>query len=170
MANRLITLDVITKTRKVIDYDHTREYKNYKHLENIAGNKVIAPFTQKQGNPATYISFYPQHKTLYTGFEKNVGDRIDEILPNRISALNELTNFKLEILVPGRTDIEVGCIVRFIYPDASPRDETDMSEANYDDTYTGFYLVTAIRHKINVQKHMMILEIVKDSLSQGKQK
>jgi hypothetical protein len=167
LANRLITLDVITKKYAVTDYYHSDSYKDYKHLEELSGNQVLAPFTSR-GNPATRISFYPQHKTLYTGFEKNVGDVIDEILPRRISTLNELTNFKLEIVVPGRTDIEVGAVIKFIYPDASPKDETDITETKYKDTYSGFYLVTAIRHKINIQKHMMILEIVKDSLSQDK--
>jgi hypothetical protein len=29
--------------------------------------------------------------------------------------------------------------------------------------YSGYYLITAIRHKINSLKHMMIMELVKDS-------
>lgn len=170
LANRLFTFDVVTKKYNVWDYDHVNNYKFYKHLEDIDG-KSIPPFPQGSGSiasgalrsPAGFNQVHLQHKTLYTGFENNVTDRIKDIVPRRTSTLNELLNFKLEITVPGRTDIEVGSIVKFHYPDASPRDETDTSKAHEDQQYSGFYLITAIRHKVTLLKHMMILELVKDS-------
>jgi tRNA U38,U39,U40 pseudouridine synthase TruA len=78
--------------------------------------------------------------------------------------LHEINNFKIEITVPGRTDIEVGAIINFIYPDARPRDETQKVSEGIDEMYSGYYLVTAIRHKFTLNHHVMILEISKDSL------
>lgn len=170
LANRLFTFDMVTKAHVDYDYDHPSEYSKYSHLENIAG-KAVAPFpggafpSGALRSPAGFNQVYIKHKHLYTGFGNNHGDKVQDIAPRRLSAMNELTNFKIEITVPGRTDIEVGAIVKFHYPDASPRDATDKNLPKFDDLYSGFYLVTAIRHKITLLKHMMILELVKDSYS-----
>ena len=53
----------------------------------------------------------------------------------------------------------------FSYPDISPKAETDSSKTNEDKYYSGNYLVTAIRHKINLYKHTMTMELVKDALN-----
>lgn len=167
LANRLITLDMLSKDYQVYDYDHVSGFDDYKHLENIGGisNSDCAPFSKNAlRSPAGMVNFYPRHQYLYNGFKDNVADVIEKTLPRRISTLNELTNFKIEITVPGRTDVEVGAVVGLLYPDASPRDESDKTNLKTDELYTGYYLITAIRHKITLQKHMMILELVKDSL------
>ena len=41
----------------------------------------------------------------------------------------------------------------------------DLTKSNEDQYYSGNYLVTAIRHKINLLRHTMTMEIVKDSLT-----
>lgn len=163
-ANRLVTMNIFTKTYNVFDYDHVASYDDYKHLENISGKTDVAPFTKDVlRGPTSYIQFAPKHKFLYNDFTDNVNDIVEKVLPPRVSVVNELTNFKLIITVPGRMDAEVGSIVRFIYPDTNTRDGTDSSELKEDNYYSGFYMITAIRHKITLLKHMMILEIVKDS-------
>lgn len=170
LANRLITFDTNSKEIKVWDYDHVKNYGGYKHLEDITAiaevnTGTMAPFSKDTARaPAAMVNFYPKHKFLYTDFANNVNDVIEKTLPRRVSNLNELTNLKLEITVPGRSDVEVGAVIYLYYPDGTPSDETDKSKGKKDEFYSGYYLVTAIRHKINLQKHMMILEIVKDSL------
>jgi len=171
-ANRLITLDMFSKDYKIYDYDHVASYGEYKHLENIAGtsNDDCAPFSRNTlRSPAGFVHFYPRHQQLYTDFKNNVQDVIETTLPRRISTMNELTNFKIEITVPGRTDIEIGRVVRFVYPDASPRSNADKNKQLEDDLFSGYYLVTAIRHKFTLSKHMMTLEMVKDSLKRRPQ-
>lgn len=173
LANRLFTLDVITKKYNAgHDYDHVTKYQDYKHLENIGGtgNDQCQPFrTDVAHDPAGQLMFYPQHSTLYTDFKNNVSDRIEEIMQPRLSNLNEITNFKIEITVPGRTDIEVGSVIHFYYPSAKPRSAEDKLETMADVKFTGYYLVTAIRHKFTLTSHVMVLEIVKDSLGIKKQ-
>jgi hypothetical protein len=169
LANRLYTFDVITKARGVFDYDYVDAYKSIVHVDDIAGaSRPPFPTNSVQGskfsNPATYNQMYMQHSYLYDGINDNAGDRIAEILPAQTSARTALTNFKIEITVPGRTDIEAGVVVKFNYPDASPRDAADAAKERNDNLYSGYYLVTAIRHKITHLRHIMILELVKDSL------
>ena len=38
-----------------------------------------------------------------------------------------------------------------------------------DKFYTGSYLITAIRHKVTLQSHHMIMEIVKDSMNAARE-
>ena len=169
LANRLYTFDVINKSRQVWDYDYVDNYGGITHLDDIKG-EARPPFstaTAASGNLRNYASYnqvYMQHSYLYDGINDNAGDRIAEILPAQTSARTALTNFKIEITVPGRTDIEAGVVVNFHYPDASPRESADAAQERDDDLYSGFYLVTAVRHKITHIRHMMILELVKDSL------
>lgn len=163
-ANRLITLDIITKKYEIIDYDHVSNYTDYKHLEDISSSGSRAPFEQTAlRGPSSLTQFYPKHEKLYSDLETNANDIIDKTMPRRVSTINELGNFKIVITVPGRCDAEVGAIVYLSYPDASPRDQSDKAKRGEDPLYSGFYLVTAIRHKINLVKHMMIMELVKDS-------
>ena len=163
-ANRLVTLDIITKKYETLDYDHVANYSEYKHLEDIGKSGSRAPFEQTAlRGPSSLVQFYPKHEKLYSDLETNANDIIDKTLPRRVSTINELSNFKIVITVPGRTDAEVGAIVYLTYPDASPRDQSDKASRGEDPLYSGFYLVTAIRHKVTLLKHMMIMELVKDS-------
>jgi hypothetical protein len=162
-ANRLITLDLLTKKYETFDYDHVSNYKDYKHLEDIAGSSK-APFNDDALRaPASYVRFYPRHEKLFNNAPDNVSDIIEKTLPQRISVLQELGNFKLIITVPGRTDAEVGNVIYLSYPDARPRDESDKTDNGEDPLFSGYYLITAIRHKVTLIKHMMIMEIVKES-------
>jgi hypothetical protein len=168
-ANRLVTLDVITKKYEVIDYDHVASYGEYKHLEDIGGG-AQAPFSPSTlRGPSVLTHFYPKHEKLYSDLETNANDIIDKTLPRRVSVMHELDNIKLIITVPGRTDAEIGSVVYLSYPDASPRDQSDTAKSGEDPLYSGLYLVTAIRHKITLVKHMMIMELVKDSYRKEKQ-
>jgi hypothetical protein len=170
LANRLYTFDVVRKTHNVTDYDHVDSWDNYKHLAQIGGaaKPLVATGPSSDGSgalrsPVGMNQIYMQHDQLYTGVKNNVGDYIEKVLPIRTSTLAELTNFKIELTVPGRTDIEVGYVILLRYPDASPRSETDKNANRDDELYSGFYLITAIRHKITYNKHVMVLELIKDS-------
>jgi hypothetical protein len=76
----------------------------------------------------------------------------------------ELTNIKMNMTVPGRTDAEVGRIIYFEYPSMGAKDETDSGSSAQDKLYSGFYIITAIHHKVNKLEHSMTMEVIKDSL------
>ena len=162
LSNRLITLDFINKDYRAHDYDIVDRFQNYVHSQ---GERSIPLFSRDTvRTPLSKIKFYPQHPGLHTSVSKNINEVMPEIFGNRLSNLLELSNFKVIIDVPGRTDAEVGCMLNFVYPDISPRDDRDSSKVNDDVYYSGSYLVTAIRHKINLLSHNMTMELVKDSL------
>lgn len=91
----------------------------------------------------------------------------------RRSYLQGLMQTKFEITVPGRTDIEIGKMIKLVYPSASEK----LTDATYDDLIdpilSGGYLITAIRHKITRTnptdsfEHVMKMEIVKNGLGKS---
>lgn len=162
LANRLITLDVINKKYEFYDYDHVEKFKEYKHSQGDASTPIFAKDTPRDAG--TSIKFYPVHPGLHT-VSDNINEKMPTIYGNRLSNLNELSNFKLTLNVPGRTDAEVGAMLYFSYPDVSPKSAEDSARTNEDKYYSGFYVVTAIRHKINQDRHTMTMEIVKDALN-----
>jgi hypothetical protein len=160
LASRIITLDVLNKKYEVTDYDYVQEFNNFQHMSGENSTPLFASDTLR--NAATHVKFYPVNKKLFTKFSDNVSEKVSQIYGNRLSKLNELNSFAINLVVPGRTDLEAGSMIRFIYPDTEPAESP--TESPEDKHYSGIYLITAIRHKINLKKHMMIIEMVKDSL------
>lgn len=173
LSNRLVYLDIYNKKYEAIDYDYVAEYKKQFHTSG-AGKTSIPPFNASSlRNPSASISFYPKNPRLFQKSEKdwfkdNVSEKMGEIHGNRRSSLLDLDNIKMHMTVPGRTDIEVGRVLYFLYPSLDTKDDTDKIESKQDRLYSGYYLITAIHHRINRHQHMMTMEIVKDSMSVDK--
>jgi hypothetical protein len=169
LASRLITLDVINKKYTSVEYDYTEEYTKQFHTSGD-GSKAV-PIFAKNGlrNPYTHTSFYPVNPKLYQQsktdyFKNNVSEKMGEIYGNRRSSLMDISNLRISMTVPGRTDVEVGNMLKFNYPGLGGRDNGDVNSELLDTQYSGYYLITAIHHKINKITHFMTMECVKDSL------
>lgn len=165
LANRLVTLDLYNKEYKVTDFDYPSSFYDYTHTNYGRGQAQPLFAVNTIRNPATHTKFYPINRNLFTGVSENVNEKMQNIYGNRTSKLQDLNNFNIQITVPGRTDMEVGSMIEFVYPD--PSEKFSGTDKGMDTLYSGFYLVTAIRHKINLKTHMMIMELSKDSLDVG---
>lgn len=164
LANRLITLDVYNKIYKRIDYDHVEDYANHYHTSGKG--EEAEPIFSKQPlrNFATNISYYPVNPKLFDNFPDNVSEKMEFIYGNRKSNLLGLTNLKMNITVPGRTDVEAGALLYLKFPGLGPSSEKDQTKDKSDKNFSGYYLVTAIHHRVTLEEHIMVMEIVKDSL------
>jgi hypothetical protein len=164
LASRLITLDVYNKKYEAVDYDYTLEYEKQWHTSG-SGSTAI-PIFAKDGirNFATHISFYPVNPKLYNDFPGNVNEKMGDIYGNRLSRMLDLSNLKLHMTVHGRTDVQVGNVLRFKYPGLEGKAEGSIEDDNIDKRFSGYYLITAIHHKISKINHSMTMECVKDSL------
>ena len=161
LSNKLITLDVINKIYSSFDYDAVTEFETFEHSQGSDSSPLFAKDSIR--NPSTDISFYPVQPNLFNNVDNNINERMNEIHGNRRSNMLELQNFKIHMTVPGRTDIEVGRMLDFNFPDVSPKAQEDKSDKG-DAFYSGTYLITAIHHKVTLNRHTMIMEIVKDAL------
>jgi len=164
LGNRLVYLEVFNKEYQLIDYDHTLNYE--KQFHSSGKGEEAKPVFNKDTfrNFATNISFYPKNPKLFNDYPDNISEKMGEIYGNRLSSMLELTNIKMNMTVPGRTDAEVGRIIYFEYPSMGAKDETDSGSSAQDKLYSGFYIITAIHHKVNKLEHSMTMEVIKDSL------
>jgi hypothetical protein len=164
LGNRLIYLDVFSKDYQLIDYDHTTNYEKQFHSSG-KGEEAKPVFNRETfKNFATNISFYPKNPKLFDNYQDNINEKMGEIHGNRLSSMLELTNIKMNMTVPGRTDAEVGRIIYFEYPSLGSKEESDTGSTAQDKLYSGFYIITAIHHKVNKLEHTMTMEVIKDSL------
>jgi hypothetical protein len=164
LGNRLIYLDVFNKEYELIDYDHVTNYDKQFHTSGI-GKEAKPVFNNETfRNFATNISFYPKNPKLFNDYADNVSEKMGEIHGNRLSSMLELTNIKMNMTVPGRTDAEVGRLIYFEYPSMGGKSESDTGSTAQDKLYSGYYLITAIHHKVNKFEHQMVMEVIKDSL------
>lgn len=161
LSSRLMEVDVINKKYQTFDYDYVLDYKNQFHTSGpgLNAKPIFNDFSLR--NPVTRISYYPKNPGLFDDFQNNVNERMHEIHGNRMASLMDLGNIKINMTVPGRTDVEVGRVLYFKYSGLG----SDASKLDRD--YSGYYLVTAICHKINRLRHEMTIEGIKDSLTLG---
>jgi len=163
-ASKLVSLDIIKKQRNITDYDHVTQFPSYNHLSKENPKPL---FNEKSAirNLNSHIRIYPTSTGLHTDTPKNYNEIMGDIYGNRLSNLIELNSLKLNVSIYGRTDVEAGRIMDIKFPDMSPVDETDMASEHVDSRYSGRYLITSIHHKINIAKHIMTMEVIRDSLS-----
>jgi len=153
-AGTLITQDSTLKTYQEFPYDHYNQYKDFKHLENNPS------YSSRQAREVAMKNVV--RTKVYKLHDDTTDPLYEKWMLQRNSLLLEATKFHLEIEVPGRTDIEVGMLINFLYPKAI--DKNDVQSNNVLDPFiSGLYLITAIRHSFKLNKHTMYLEIMKDS-------
>ena len=164
LGNRLVYLDVFNKEYQLIDYDHVLNYEKQFHSSG-KGTEAKPVFSKDTfRNFATNISFYPKNPKLFNDYADNISEKMGEIHGNRLSSMLELTNIKMNMTVPGRTDAEVGRLIYFEYPSMGGKEIGDTASTAQDKLYSGYYLITAIHHKVNKLNHEMVMEVIKDSL------
>lgn len=158
-SNKIITYDPLTKKYEPKEFDYPSRFNEFKSTE---GNMSVPTFGNEVfRNSDSYVKVYPTNSKLFSGISENYTDRMKDIWGNRHTKLSELDNFKINITVHGRTDIYAGSLIKFNYPDTVSHATT--AERGTDALFSGIYLVSAIRHKINFRNHVMILELTKNS-------
>jgi hypothetical protein len=160
-AGTLITQDHTLKTYQEFSFDYHTAHKDFGHL----GDPALPMFSVRQAREPN------AKKVVRTKTYKTHGDMEDPLyekwMLQRNSLLYEAGTHHLEIEVAGRTDIEVGVIVNFLYPKAVDKNDVTNEEDGLDMFMSGLYLVTAIRHSFKLNKHTMYLELMKDSIKRA---
>jgi hypothetical protein len=155
-ASRLTTFDVTSKAVNVTNFDYIDDFDKSGHLDQfplttdtLARRKVASLYFLEK-NSYLHGKFEPQNQSKYF-LQHN-------------SLLAQLSAFKLNLTVPGRTDIKAGNTIKLKLPKYS---ELTKNEINSDDAessyYTGKYLVTAIKHQFTAGQHSMLMEVISDS-------
>jgi hypothetical protein len=173
-ASKVFAFDMIKKKYEAFVYDHGFSFKDYKHMESYKqqDDKFVLDETKK------FNMIYPINvlrsaegksfvSTINPGVLDSTEDSIDlhpeKFVAQRNSTFMDLTTMRMQITVPGRTDAEVGKLIRFYYPSVGERDNTSSESEIWDKLVSGIYMITAIHHQISSLRHTMHMEIAKDS-------
>jgi hypothetical protein len=154
LKSRMITHDLVTKKYAVKDYSVKKDTKPPTLLNQnpLYSKYVIA-------NAASTLVVLPKHYTLHNDFTDTTNTKI---IQKRLAFFKSLERFKVNIDVIGRTDYTVGKVVTLNVPKVTQitKDDTNV----VDNMVSGKYLVTAISHIINRERHSCRMELVKNSV------
>lgn len=101
----------------------------------------------------------------YNSFFRVVADNLsaETWVLQRNAYLSGIHGFQVRVVMPGNMNMRVGQVVEMNLPAAT----VGTSEQKpIDMLYSGKYLITAIRHKVDRVKYVCILELSKDSITQ----
>ena len=154
-ASRMTTFDFLKKKYSVVDFNMLDRYTSQRHLNKTA---LISEF-----KPASVTSALYNQNKHYAMFDGYTDTSAVKNLQERSSLIQLLQSNVIEVTVLGRTDYTVGQKVYVRIPKAAPLTESDSSNDTIDPTYSGYYLISAMNHTIDREKHTITMELSKDS-------
>ena len=157
-ASTLYTHDLVTKQYKENKFNYQDDFDKKNHLNKFP---ITAKSTSFIFGPASTILVDEIHFGVYNGYGDISNSNITQ---ERISLLNMSDAMKVTVVMPGRTDYTVGQKVFLEIIQPEPLDNIDTVEAEEDKLFSGYYLIGAINHNINREKHECTMELIKDSL------
>lgn len=164
LSNMVYTVDLNKKDFFTTVYNHTERFQEYTHSQGESTSTWGSEgdiYTNAENN----VYFYPKNTRLFDEFPHNVNEVQHLIFGRRVANLADINNFKLNISISGRTDIQAGHMIYLEWPDTREKIESVWSSPEVDTRYTGFYLITAVRHHITLGDYRCSLEVVKDALN-----
>jgi hypothetical protein len=118
---------------------------------NLATNR----FEESLLNSTGYIRYF-------TGFQ---GDLVDKWLLQRASQLALLNSYKMNLEIPGDSELKVGDMLEISFPDMG---NFENSQQIKEDPYkSGLFLITNLRHKIVRDKYICYVQVCRDSVKEN---
>ena len=153
-ASKLTSFDLTKKQYNVKPYNMFDNFAGAKHLNEypIASEKSIFRTN------STFIN-YPRANSTFSGFGDATNYRNEQ---KRLSLLKQAEANKIQIIVPGRCDYTVGQKVNIKLYKVEPISDKDGDML--DKMFSGNYIIAAINHYINRERHECNMELIKDSL------
>lgn len=147
----LITYDLLTKQYTQLNYQP--KWDETKHLNDhpLWSNNVVS-------RPRAMLIHDHRYYNNFDGFDDVTNSTW---IQKRTSLLAQAEAFKLEINVFGRTDYTAG---QKIYLEVPRNAQLKKDDPDYEDkVHSGYYLVSAVCHRITRESHECTMEIIKDS-------
>lgn len=185
LNNRLITIDPLLRKKYVKDFNYDEYRKQSKTLNNKnvsdvtsnqqneykdnRGKKLYESPPQDLENGALRLMITNSNQQKSALIKDNTGTVqndyfVERYLPNRIAQLYLSQYNRIKILVPGNSSLKVGDVITVKVLGTTPL--SNDKNAKKDDAYlNGNYLITAIRHIINVTRYTTIIEVSKESIA-----
>jgi hypothetical protein len=169
-ANQLISVNPLTREKKVTNFDYGVYQQNAKNLNPypIIDNSINRKGDGLNKTPQAML------KMIFTNFNSGTNPLINDLpgavgpdiyaetyIPYRTAQLGLANYTRVRLSVPGDPNLTVGIIVTFNLMTRRP------NSSDLDKYYSGNYFVTGVRHLIggsNLNEYRTILEITKESV------
>jgi hypothetical protein len=170
-ANRVLTIDPLLRRYATVDFNYNEYRKKASSLNN---NPIVNNLQNRFGktlyetpqgcyklsttnSKQTDVTFI---KTKPNSTSKDVST--ETFLSQRKSQL-ALSNYtRIKFFIPGDPNVSVGTTINFQLMSQEPAAEK--KPIDYDEYYSGKYLVTAVRHMLQTGGYNTVIEAVKDSV------
>lgn len=165
-ANRLISIDPLTRSYKITDFDSFNPSANMLNSNpafNFSKNRFGKTQNQMYEASLKVVTSNASEKFI-PYISSRVGSvandiRIETYVPMRTAAINLANYIVAKLIIPGDAGITAGRTINFNLMSVKPT----INDRDLDKIYSGKYLVTAVRHIIQNNIYQTILEIAKDS-------
>lgn len=174
-SSSLQTIDVVRRKNRTYTNEYQDNFDNSKHVDsngkfgsfqNNMKDRTKKTINEKYAALRRLVPTNMEHDTdqIIKAKQPNIKpNRVEDWMLQRISQLEQLNYFRLKLIAPGNPAIKAGDVIEFSMPRITPKD--DSKESKEHPYYTGNYLVTAIRHKINPMAYEIVMEGVKDCVN-----
>lgn len=164
-ASMLLTYDITRQKWEYVEFDYVKEFDTFKHLG------ATMPHTDKLdalGETKSFMRFLGTDKDhdiipWIAGKEPGIKpNRIEEFTLYRYSQIKQMQGNTIRMQVSGDPRRKVGQVIEFIMPQHMGNVNPDKPE-ELDEYISGKYLITSIAHRLEYNKYVMELEIIKET-------
>ena len=154
IGSKQYSFDLTSKNVDIKEYDMFEDWEknNHTNLYPLASNKSIYRYNAKILNRYRH----------WGNFDDGNDSSNSNYLQKRMSIMKMIDAAKIEITVPGRTQYTVGQKVLVELDKMEPVQKKDSD--TLDSVLSGAYIIGAINHFIDREKHECVMELFKDSL------
>ena len=164
-ASKLLTYDLVRKRYFEYDFDYNAMFDKVAHL---AENKICTAGLDALGAPFldrfSFVATNKEHDVIpwIADREPNImPTHIEEYLQIRHSQMKQIDNHKITLTMPGNSVRRAGDLLDFALPNVMS--DVPFHAAERERYLSGKYLITAIRHRIEINGYFNDIEMVKDS-------
>lgn len=174
-ANKLISVDPLTRSYNVTEFDYIKDYHD--KVKKLNKYPIINNLKNRLGK-AQNENYDAVQKVMVTNanHQKALGIadkpwsvandiKAETYVPYRTAQISLAHYSRIKISLSGDPFLTVGKTVNITLPSSrSNADGSGLNEGNSDMYNSGKYLITAVRHIINLnQKYETVIEVAKDS-------
>ena len=153
LSSRQVSYDVTKKTYSAKNYNMFQRFEQQKHLNKYPINSDRSIF-----RASSRIINYPKNFGNFNGFGDVTNAKSNQ---ERLSLLKLAEANKINITVPGRCDYTVGQKIKLDLKRIEPLSKKDGDTT--DKMFSGNYIIAAINHYVDREKHECYMEIIKES-------
>jgi hypothetical protein len=167
-ANQLISANPMTRQKKVTNFDYGVYFQNSKDLNLYP---VIDNSINRKGDGLNQ-TYQSQLKLIFSNTDNKGSTYISSVpgaagndifaetyIPYRTAQLGLANYTRVRIVIPGDCNLTIGRVITFNLGTRQP------NSSALDKYYSGNYLITGVKHIIDLTSYRTILEITKESVS-----